>query len=187
MAKYKYSQDEVVEGLMEVFRRVGYDGASLEELAKATGLKKSSLYHRFPKGKRQMAAEVLRFAGQWVKENITDILKRDSDPQQRLKLALRGIDKLYSGGRSACLLRALSLDTGMDLLSRLINDAFDDLIQGFSKLARDQGYTKEESIHLAEDVIIRIQGALIVGRGTGDEKIFRRILEKTQELFGKRE
>ncbi len=63
----------------EVFRRVGYDGASLEELAKATGLKKSSLYHRFPEGKRQMATEVLRFAGQWVKENITDVLKRDTE------------------------------------------------------------------------------------------------------------
>ena len=60
MANLKYSQNDVIQSLLEVFRKVGYDGASLQQLANATGLKKSSLYHRFPEGKKQMAEEVLK-------------------------------------------------------------------------------------------------------------------------------
>jgi len=125
-------------GFLEVFRKVGYDGASLEALASASGLKKSSLYHRFPGGKKQMAKEVLKFAGQWVSMNITEILKADGDPTMRLKSALNNIDQFYSGGQKACILRALSMDTGLDLFSQLIHSAFEDLINDISPEVGDE-------------------------------------------------
>jgi len=52
--------DDLICKLTDVFRNVGYDGASLAVLADATGLKKASLYHRFPGGKEQMAEEVFK-------------------------------------------------------------------------------------------------------------------------------
>src|SRR5687767_7960924 len=57
------SDKELLERLTGVFRRHGYDGASLSVIAAATGLQRSSLYHRFPGGKEQMAAEVARALG----------------------------------------------------------------------------------------------------------------------------
>ncbi len=183
----KVSQDELLLGLLQVFRKVGYDGASLNALASASGLKKSSLYHRFPGGKKQMAKEVLKFAGQFVGTNITGILKSDGDPTMRLKRALKNIDQLYSGGQSACILRALSMDTGLDLFSQLIHGAFEDWINGFSKLAKDFGFASKESIKMAEDVVIKIQGSLIVARGTANEVIFKRILKEVENSFNKRE
>jgi AcrR family transcriptional regulator len=53
------SRNEVIARVMAVVRREGYDGASLAELSKATGLGKSSLYHHFPDGKNDMVAAVL--------------------------------------------------------------------------------------------------------------------------------
>ena len=61
MAHPKYTHSEVIGNLMHVFRTVGYDGASLSELASPTGLKKASLYHRFPNGKKEMAEVVRAF------------------------------------------------------------------------------------------------------------------------------
>ncbi len=180
MAQFKVSQEELILGLLEVFRKVGYDGASLEALARASGLRKSSLYHRFPGGKKQMANEVLKYAGQWVGANITAILKEDGDPTMRLKRALKNIDQLYSGGQSACILRTLSMDTGFDLFSNLIHGAFEDWINGFSKLAVDLGIAPNESKRMAEDVVVKIQGSLIVGRGTGNRAIFKRTLKELE-------
>lgn len=37
-------RDEAIDRLLEVFQRLGYDGASLAELSRGTGLGKSSLY-----------------------------------------------------------------------------------------------------------------------------------------------
>jgi TetR/AcrR family transcriptional regulator, lmrAB and yxaGH operons repressor len=42
------SRDEVIDRLLAVFQRSGYDGASLAELSHGTGLGKSRLYHYFP-------------------------------------------------------------------------------------------------------------------------------------------
>jgi len=186
MPEFKIDQEELLLGLLEVFRKVGYDGARLDALASASGLKKSSLYHRFPGGKKQMAKEVLMYAGHWVGLNVTGILKSHGDPTKRLKGALKNIDQLYSGGNNACILRALSMDTGLDLFSQLIHGAFDEWIDGFSKLARDFGFTPLQSTKMAEDVVIKIQGSLIVARGTGNKKIFKRILKEVDTTYTKK-
>jgi len=62
------SRDEVVERLVGVFQRCGYDGASLSELSAATGLGRSSLYHHFPGGKEEMARAVIARVGAWMRD-----------------------------------------------------------------------------------------------------------------------
>ena len=62
MAHPALAKEEVVARLMKVFRREGYEGASLSRLSEATGLGRSSLYHHFPRGKEDMAAAVLDLA-----------------------------------------------------------------------------------------------------------------------------
>ncbi|MEM8810542.1 MAG: TetR/AcrR family transcriptional regulator, partial [Cyanobacteria bacterium P01_G01_bin.38] len=42
------TKDAAIAKLTPVFRRYGYEGASLSMLSKATGLGKASLYHHFP-------------------------------------------------------------------------------------------------------------------------------------------
>ena len=46
--------------LVTVFKKRGYEGATLTQLAESTGLGKASLYHHFPGGKAEMAAVLLR-------------------------------------------------------------------------------------------------------------------------------
>ncbi len=57
MAPRLVSDSDLLERLGLLFRANGYDGSSLGDIAAATGLQKSSLYHRFPGGKQQMASE----------------------------------------------------------------------------------------------------------------------------------
>jgi TetR/AcrR family transcriptional regulator, lmrAB and yxaGH operons repressor len=56
------SEADLIGRLSLVFRDRGYEGAALADLASAAGLKKASLYHRFPGGKQQMAEEVMAAA-----------------------------------------------------------------------------------------------------------------------------
>ena len=133
-----------------------------------------------------MAQEVLKCAGQWVSTNITSILKEDGDPKKRLNKVLKNIDLLYSGGKSACILRALSMDTGLDLFSQLIHGAFEDWINGFTKLASDIGFNRKDSKKMAEDIVIKIQGSLIVSRGIGDKTLFRRTLKEVGNALKKK-
>ena len=178
MARKKFSQEEIIEEFFEVFRAVGYEGTSLEDLATASGMRKSSLYHHFPGGKKQMAEAVLKHTNLWIKSNITNVLNADSDPEKRLVKALKAINELYDGGKKACILRALSMDTGLHLFSTLINEAFEDLLGGFTKLLIDMRYDKKEAIRHSENILMMIQGALIVGKGIGDDRLFPRLLRE---------
>ena len=58
MAKMIHERGDVLPALTEVFRTHGYEGASLALISRHTGLGKGSLYHFFPGGKEEMAAEV---------------------------------------------------------------------------------------------------------------------------------
>ncbi len=54
---------ELITILDDVFRRRGYEGATLSVLSRACGLGKASLYHHFPGGKDEMAARAAATRG----------------------------------------------------------------------------------------------------------------------------
>src|SRR5262249_50672268 len=95
------SREEVVARLLEVFRRDGYDGASLTELSKRAGLGKSSLYHHFPGGKVDMALAVLEVAGGWIEAHVAGAVRGRGAPEERLDRVLEAIGGFYQGGTKA--------------------------------------------------------------------------------------
>ncbi len=84
MAHPKIEHEELVEKLFEVFRESGYEGASLMQLSEATGLKKPSLYHRFPGGKEEMVEIVLDYADKYMREQVIKVLEGEGEAFERL-------------------------------------------------------------------------------------------------------
>lgn len=78
-------RDEILLRLFGIFRRSGFDGATLSKISEETGLGKASLYHHFPGGKVQMAEEVLRFVETWNDRNLIVPLGGKGKPKQKLK------------------------------------------------------------------------------------------------------
>jgi len=67
---------DVIPLVAEVFRELGYEGASLNEITERTGIGKGSLYHFFPGGKELMVVEVLDHVDRWFVENVFEPLER---------------------------------------------------------------------------------------------------------------
>src|SRR6516165_9436370 len=74
------ARSELIAALAEVFREHGFHGASLDLISRRTGLGKGSLYHAFPGGKEQMAAEVLANIDAWFEQNVFTPLRDDVKP-----------------------------------------------------------------------------------------------------------
>ena len=166
-----------MEKLFEAFRELGYDGASLVQLSEVTGLKKASLYHRFPEGKGQMVQAVLDYADQWVQANVIEALVAEGDPPARLSKALKGLEQLYAGGQKTCILRALSVSSDNNLFRERLDRSFAAQIRGFRQLALDFGWEPEEAQWVAERAVIQIQGALVLARARQDVSFFTRTLQ----------
>lgn len=64
------ARERLIMTIGRVFRRYGYEGASLSILSRETGLGRSSLHHFFPGGKEDMAMAVLDLAERFVRDDL---------------------------------------------------------------------------------------------------------------------
>jgi TetR/AcrR family transcriptional regulator, lmrAB and yxaGH operons repressor len=176
MPAAKITRDEAVERIADVFRCFGYDGASLSEISKTTGLGRASLYHHFPGGKEEMAREVFEHLGQAIGKDILGPLAARGTPRDRLEQWAKGVARFYAKGTKNCLLGAMVLGGSSDRFGGLLSAAFQAWIDGLAQTVRDAGFSKPEARRRAENAVGRIQGALVLSRGLRDARHFQRVL-----------
>lgn len=177
------SREAVLTQLLATFRRDGYDGASLATLSAATGLGRSSLYHHFPGGKAEMAAEVLEQLGRSLEEDLLAPLRGGGTPAHRLEQMLRTVVAFYDEGRTPCLLEKLTASVERATFEAPLAAAFRAWIGAVQQLAEEAGVPRAEARERAEDAVLRIEGALIVGAGLGDPGIFQRTIARIRRTL----
>lgn len=180
----KVEDDVLLERLARTFKDVGYEGASLSGISEATGLKKSSLYHRFPRGKEQMAQEVLQQVADALDADLFPALASDDTPDRKMAAFVRVMDGVYASGRESCLLNMLSPPRGQQgVCGEAIASTFHRLLAGLSAVARQAGATTEEANLRAEEVLVTLQGSLVVARGVGNPGVFERALARLPAII----
>ena len=178
------SDQDVLDRLTDLFRDRGFDGATLGEIAAATGLQKSSLYHRFPDGKHEMAAEVARHLLDRFGTTVLAPLAGDSPARERVREVGVRLSEFYRDGTKNCLLEALSLGTPGGEAERLLRTATEAWIEGFADIARASGADSAEAITRAQDAVAAIEGGLVLARLTGDVSAFTRAIERLPDVLG---
>ena len=178
MRPQKVLDKDIVANLVDVFRSKGYDGASLSDLAEKTGLKKASLYHRFPDGKQGMAVAVMNHLGKRAEEKVFSSLRDESiSPVQRLANGLDNIRYIYTGGKDACILRAFSLGSGLELFGKQIESGMIEWVEAFKSLGKALGFSNTLAQQYAIKTLLEIQGSLVVSKGLNDLSIFEQTLK----------
>jgi AcrR family transcriptional regulator len=176
MAHPNLPKDEVVARLMQVFRREGYDGASLARLSAVTGLGRSSLYHHFPRGKEDMAEAVLELSRSRLTRLVLDPLSAPGPVRDRLAAMAQGFGTFYDDGKSACFTELFGVGTtGTQFIPRL-SDGIGLLTEAISRVLVEGGMTEDLAQRRAEDALIAIQGALVLSRARNSTAPFHRVL-----------
>jgi TetR/AcrR family transcriptional repressor of lmrAB and yxaGH operons len=170
------SKDEIIDRLFVVFRDRGFEGASLADLSRATGLGKSSLYHHFPEGKTQMAEVVLARAAALIDTAILDVAQRPGPLRSRIRKIVGELEQLYLGGRTLCVLGHLAAADVGSAARRSLQQAMEHWIRAIDGLARESGMPPARTRAFAEDWVARLQGALILQAAIGGTGAFERTL-----------
>ncbi|NRB20537.1 MAG: TetR/AcrR family transcriptional regulator [Rhodobacteraceae bacterium] len=82
--------DQVLEGARDVFMADGFEGASVDDIARAAGVSKATLYSYFP-DKRLLFMEVARHECDRQACATVDLIETSCSPQQVLLVAARHI------------------------------------------------------------------------------------------------
>lgn len=171
-----HSRDEVIARLMQVIRRAGYDGASLTELSKATGLGKSSLYHYFPNGKNDMVHAVLDHLAAELEAGMFAPMRGKGTPKQRLEAMIRAVDVFYRHGNEACVLAQLVLGATHERFRAPLENIFSAWTSAIADVLIEAGVPRRTARERAQDAVLRIEGALVLSSGLGDTGVFARTL-----------
>lgn len=176
MAPEKISERELMLALTDLFREQGFGGATLSMISKATGLKRASLYHRFPGGKQDIALAVTDFTESEFKEVLAP-LREEGNIKSRIRKVARSLGEYYGNGMRACLVDSLSVgkeSDGRDIIAERIAEIMEAFISNFERIARESGASPKEARLRAEDAVVRFEGSLVVARSTGDTGSFKR-------------
>lgn len=161
----------------EVFREFGYEGASLTRITEKTGLGKGSLYYFFPGGKEEMAQAVLEDIDTWFEHHVFEPLQSD-EPESGVARMWDAVDSYFHSGKRICLVGAFALDGTRDRFAAKISGYFSRWIGSLSDALVRQGWDPMDAGRNAEDVVLGIQGALVLARATNDESLFTRTMER---------
>jgi AcrR family transcriptional regulator len=167
--------------LLDLFREKGFDGASLADISESTGLGKSSLYHHFPNGKEEIALQVLAHLEDGLELAMFEPLRLAGSPRKKLDRMLDAIDGFYDGGKKACLLERLCASVDARRFRRPLLRAFNTWIEAVETLGVESGLPRAVARLRAEDLVVRIEGALVVCAGTGDVGVFARAIRDLRE------
>ena len=185
MAHPSLPKEEVVARLLQVFRREGYDGASLARLSAATGLGRSSLYHHFPRGKEDMAEAVLALSRSRVIRLVLEPLAAPGPARDRLVAMAAGFGEFYESGHAACLIELFGVGTTGTQFIPYLTSTIATLVGAISAVLVEAGQPGALAHRRAEDAIVSIQGALVLARASGSTAVFHRILaELPDRLLG---
>jgi AcrR family transcriptional regulator len=174
----------IVRSLVSVFKRDGYAGASLTDLSGACGLAKASLYHRFPEGKPEMGRTALADEGRRFTDLILRPLQRGGSGAERLSLMLAGVLAFYADEPPACLMNTLTLGEGDALFRSTIGQTIEAWIKAMTAALDQDGRDVATAEALARDVVVRVQGALVLARLTGRESALIEALGRCADDLG---
>lgn len=163
--------------LARIFRRWGYDGASLSRLSQGTGLGRASLYHHFPGGKTEIAeAAYARISATFTAEVLAKLAGKGT-PAERILQMTDAMDAFYEGGRAACFIDIFAIGGAAEVFSGQLCGAVDYWIAAIARTLEEAGQSAEIAQARAERAVIEIEGALVLARATGRREVFARVIE----------
>lgn len=164
--------------LLGLFRKYGYDGATLAKISEATGLGKASLYHHFPGGKDEMVETVLNYLKQWMEQNIVQRLQATGEPVVRLQQMCDRLCEVYDGGKQPCLSAILLMGSARDVFHEQVQALYQQWIDAIAHVLREAGMERTQAQQRGEDALIAIQGSLLLAQALNKPVAFQRVMQK---------
>lgn len=164
---------DLLAALTDVFRTMGYDGATLTLLATATGLSKASLYHHFPGGKAEMAAVLLRDAVAELERTAFSRLSTDQPADEQLRAFVDGFSEYVGRGERRCLVAVLAEGSAGAAHGATIASQFEEWTHRLAATFEASGYKPKRAQRAAADLLAGLYGGLQLAALQKDPAVFR--------------
>ncbi|QSE82788.1 TetR/AcrR family transcriptional regulator [Rhodococcus koreensis] len=152
----------------DLFRRNGYTGTGLKQVATEARAPFGSIYHFFPGGKQQLGEEVIRTSGEEYARLVFSILDAHSDILEGIEVGFRlaGETLVATDYADACPIATVALEVAStnEVLRVATADVFTSWIDSGSALLRARGFGEADARRLILGFVTSLEGAFVLAR-----------------------
>jgi TetR/AcrR family transcriptional repressor of lmrAB and yxaGH operons len=175
------SRQNMIKTAAFLFGERGYAATSFQDVIARSGAPRGSIYHHFPGGKEQLAAEALR----WYAERTRTRMAGDTVSGGPTVDAVAGYFAATatwlrkSDFRGGCPIGSVALDLGGDdPLREVVAEAFADWRRVLEHAMRAEGCPEATARSLAALVIAASEGALMLARAERDTRLYEDVADQ---------
>jgi AcrR family transcriptional regulator len=162
------TRDRIVAAAAQLYGRYGYTGVGLKQVAGESGAPIGSLYHFFPGGKDELAAEALRMSGAGYQMLVEGILENMPDLASGIEqsFALAAETLAATGYVDACWIETVALEVAStnEPLRRVTAQIFEQWIDSATAWVESHGVAPEAARELGIAYITGLEGAFVLAR-----------------------
>ncbi|ONI74748.1 TetR family transcriptional regulator [Actinosynnema sp. ALI-1.44] len=157
------TRDRILHVTSQLMQRQGYEGTAIKQIAKEAQVALSSVYHFFPRGKQELAADAVRHADAHFAGMLAEALASEDDPADAIVALARVVaDYLRdSDWQDGCPITATALETAGRIpeIQAAVEEAFERWRGLVAEKLRTTGIPEQDVKDLAYTVINTLDGA----------------------------
>jgi AcrR family transcriptional regulator len=162
------TRQRIVTAGTELFRRRGYTGTGMKQIAEAAGAPFGSIYHFFPGGKEQLGEEVIRTSGAVYLGLIAAVVEPYDDPAAATRDAFTAaadtLRELDFADPCPIATVAMEVASTNERLRQATSEVFDSWIDALAAFYAAAGLPEPAVRETASSVIALLEGAFMLGR-----------------------
>jgi AcrR family transcriptional regulator len=163
------TRDRLVATAAQLYGRFGYTGVGLKQVAAEAGVPIGSLYHFFPGGKEQLAAEALRLSGHGYQLLVEGLFESAPDLLTGIRTCFETAAAVLaaSGYADACWIETVALEVAStnDPLRLVTAEIFDGWIDAATRLVEAAGVNDLDAARrFGIAIITGLEGAFVLSR-----------------------
>jgi AcrR family transcriptional regulator len=162
------TKGRIIDSSAELFRRQGYAGTGVKQIVAAANAPFGSIYHFFPGGKEQLAAETIRSSGQLYIQLFATIAMQAPDVTTAVADFFAGAAETLKDTdyADACPIATVALEVAStsEPLREATAEVFDTWITGATEYFAIAGIPRETARELAFTMLCLLEGAFIFCR-----------------------
>ena len=166
------TRERIIEAGSALFRRQGYAGTGMKQIAAAAEAPFGSIYHFFPGGKDELSAEIIRAAGRAYGELVPMFFDAEPDVVAATRNAFNGAAETLraSDYADACPIATVALEVAStnETLRLATAEIFAEWIAALAARLARAGLDVETARTLAAAMIAMLEGAFILARAQRD-------------------
>jgi AcrR family transcriptional regulator len=162
------TRERIVRSCAQLLRQQGLPATGMNDIARHAGVPSGSVYHFFPGGKVELAAEAIRVAGQGYEDLVLAIYEAAPDVLTGLDDVFAGAAEVLveSGWADACPIATVALEVAStsEPLRQATADVFGSWLAVLTEHLQEAGVRPRPARGVALQIVMLLEGGFLLSR-----------------------